>query len=245
MPTVHGVKQKLKAGEVVLALRPPITYSKSQLETALGKGSYDLVYIDGQHTAFSDDQLVSICGAAEELGMPVQFRIPHTRNTYLIGRYLDLGLSGILVPETVKPETVEEAVGYSYYPPIGYRSWGGGARFGTKRDGKTLGRSEYVPFWNEHVILGVQIESVEAVENVRSLIKPGLDYFAFGPSDLGFDLEQHPEYRFRTTDECTKYVVEQLKGTGIPCGTAIITEPHERQRYLDLGLTMFQESPRK
>lgn len=245
MSTVHGLKQKMKAGEVVLALRPPITYTKSQLETALGKGSYDLIYIDGQHTAFSDDQLVSICGAAEELGMPVQFRIPHTRNTYLIGRYLDMGLSAILVPETVKPETVEEAVGYSYYSPIGYRSWGGGARFGTKRDGKTLGRSEYVPFWNEHVVLGVQIESVEAVENVRSLIKPGLDYFAFGPNDLSFDLEQHPEYRFRTTDDCTKYVVEQLQGTGVPCGMAIVTEPEERQKYIDMGLTMFQENPRR
>ena len=49
--------------------------------------------------------------------MPVQFRIPHTRHTYLIGRYLDMGLSGILVPEVEDTAPAEEAVAYAYYPP--------------------------------------------------------------------------------------------------------------------------------
>ena len=31
----------------------------------------------------------------------------------------------------------------------------------------------------------------------------------------------------------------------MPCGMAIVTEPDERQKYLDMGLTMFQENPRK
>jgi len=244
MPTSKSLKQKIRDGDVVVALRPSIAISRSDLEKALSRSSYDLIYVDGQHTPFSDDQLVSITGMAEELGLPVQFRIPHTRHTYLIGRYLDMGLSGILVPEVEDPAVVDEAIHYAYYPPVGHRSWGGAARFGTTQNGKRLSTAEYVEFWNNHVVLSVQVESIAAVENARALAKPGVDYLAFGPSDLGLDLERHPEYRFRTTDDCTRYVAEQVKGTGVRLGMAIITEPDQRQKYIDMGLTMFQESPR-
>jgi len=245
MPSGKSLKQKIKDGDVVVALRPSITISRSELESALAKGSYDLVYIDGQHTPFSDDQLVAITSMAAEFGLPVQFRIPHTRHTYLIGRYLDMGLGGILVPEVESPDVVDEAIAYAYYPPVGRRSWGGAARYGTVQNGKRLSSSEYAAWWNDNVILSVQIESINAVENALSLAKPGVDYLAFGPSDLSFDLARHPEYRFKTSDECTRYVYEQVKDRGIRLGMAILTEPEERQKYLDMGLTMFQEAPRK
>lgn len=240
-----SLKQKIKDGDVVVALRPPITISKADFERALTKGTYDLVYIDGQHTPFSDDQLVAISAIAEEAGLPVQFRIPHTRNTYLIGRYLDMGLSGILVPEVEEPGPAEEAVAFAYYSPVGKRSWGGSARFGQVQDGKRLSQPEYVEFWNNHVVVSVQIESIKAVESAASLAVPGIDYLAWGPNDLGLDLKRNPDYRFKTTDECTKYVWEQVRDKGIKMGMAILTEPEERQKYIDMGMTMFQEAPRR
>lgn len=244
MSTARALKQRIKDGEVVVALRPPIAVGRGELEAALAKGTYDLIYIDGQHTAFSDDQIVAICGMAEELGLPVQFRIPHTRLTYLIGRYLDLGLSAILVPEVVDTATVDEAVAYSYYPPEGLRSWGGAARYGMRQAGRRRSNAEYAAWWNQHVVASVQIESIAAVERARELARPGIDYLAFGPNDLTFDLERHPEYRFRTADDCTRYVAEQVKGTGVRLGMAVITEPEQRDTYLEMGLTMFQEAPR-
>ena len=54
--------------------------------------------------------------------MPVQMRLPHTRHSYLVGRYLDMGLAGVLVPETVEVATVEEAIAFAYYPQVGKRS---------------------------------------------------------------------------------------------------------------------------
>ena len=239
-----SLKQKIKDGDVVVALRPPITISKADFEKALTKGSYDLVYIDGQHTPFSDDQLVAISAIAEEAGLPVQFRIPHTRNTYLIGRYLDMGLSGILVPEVEDTGAVDEAVAYAYYPPIGKRSWGGAARFGQVQDGKRLSQPEYVEFWNNHVVVSVQIESIKAVESAASLAVPGIDYLAWGPNDLGLDLKRNPGYHLKTSDDCTRYVWERVKGQGIKMGMAIVTEPDERQKYIDMGMIMFQEAPR-
>ncbi len=240
-----SLKQKIKDGDVVVALRPPITISKADFEKALTKGTYDLVYIDGQHTPFSDEQLVAISAIAAEAGLPVQFRIPHTRNTYLIGRYLDMGLSGILVPEVEEPGPAQEAVDYAYYSPVGKRSSGGAARFGLVQNGKRLSQSEYVDFWNQHVVVSVQIESIKAVEGAESLAVPGIDYLAWGPNDLGLDLKRNPDYKLKTSDECTKYVWERVKDKGIKMGMAILTEPDERQKYIDMGMTMFQEAPRK
>ncbi len=245
MSAAKALKQKIKDGEIVVALRPPITISPSDLEIALSKGKYDLIYIDGQHTPFNDDQLVAISAAAEKHGLGVQFRIPHTRNTYLIGRYLDMGLSGVLVPEVEETGPAEEAVAFAYYPPVGKRSWGGAARYGQVQDGKRLSQPDYVKFWNEHVIVSVQIESIKAVESAASLAVPGIDYLAWGPNDLGLDLKRNPDYKLKTSDECTKYVWDRVKDKGIKMGMAILTEPEERQKYIDMGMTMFQEAPRK
>jgi 2-keto-3-deoxy-L-rhamnonate aldolase RhmA len=244
MATGKSLKQKIKDGDVVVALRPSITISKADFEKALTKGSYDLVYIDGQHTPFSDDQLVAISAIAEEAGLPVQFRIPHTRHTYLIGRFLDMGLSGVLVPEVEDPAVAEEAAAFAYYAPVGKRSWGGAARYGQVQNGMRLSQPEYVEYWNNHVIVSVQIESIKAVESAAALAVPGIDYLAWGPNDLGLDLKRNPDYHLKTSDDCTRWVRDQLKGTGIRMGMAILTEPEEREKYLEMGMTMFQEAPR-
>jgi 2-keto-3-deoxy-L-rhamnonate aldolase RhmA len=236
------LKERIREGEVVVALRVPIETSRGQLEDALAKGTYDLIYIDGQHSAFSEAQLVAFCATAEELGLPVQMRIPHTQHTYLIGRYLDMGLSAVLVPEVIEVATVEEAVDYCYYPQAGHRSWGGAARYGTRTG--HMDRLAYAAWWNQHVVLGIQLESVEGITNARQLVRPGLDYVAFGPNDLSFSLEAHPTYPLRTVDDCMRNVADQLADSDVRLGMAVMTEPEDREKYLEMGITIYQEAPR-
>jgi len=211
---------------------------RNQLEDALARGEYDFLYIDGQHTAFSDDQLVAFCATAEALGLPVQFRIPHTRHTYLIGRYFDLGLTSVLVPEVDAEATVDEAVACAYYPPPGRRSWGGTARRGIQASRGQVERLTYAAWWNTRVVLAIQLESVEAIINARRLAKPGVDFVTFGPNDLLFSLEAHPEFPLRTVDACVRHVAGQLKDSvarlGVPASM-----PGEPERYLDMGATVF------
>ncbi|MFN2201985.1 MAG: aldolase/citrate lyase family protein, partial [Caldilineaceae bacterium] len=246
MPPHNMLKQQIRDGEVVVSLRVPIDIDRDALRIAVDKYPYNLVYLDGQHSPFTEPQLVEFCAFAEELGLPVQMRIPHTKCTHLIGRYLDFGLSAILVPEVLSRETMLEAVEYAYYPQFGRRSWGGDARFGLKAwDGRAPGRLEYAEWWNEHVVLAFQVESVAAVTLARQLAVPGVDYVAFGPNDLWFSLEGHPGFPLKTVDECMINVAEQLRGSGIRLGMAIMTAPEERQKYLDMGITVFQEAPRQ
>jgi 2-keto-3-deoxy-L-rhamnonate aldolase RhmA len=250
MSKTGSLKKRIHDGEIVVALRVPIETERDALEDALGKGDYDLIYLDGQHSPWTEFRLVEFCNTAEELGLPVQMRIPHTRNTYLIGRYLDLGLAGILVPEAVEEATVEEAIACAYYPQFGKRSVGGANRFGLSGRGTeggvpvAAGRVAYGEWWNEHVVLGIQLESVEAIDGARALAKPGLDYVAFGPNDLMYSLEGHPHYPLRTVDDCMRNVARQLEGTGVRLGMAVMTEPDARETYLEMGITIFQEAPR-
>ena len=243
MPPKNLLKQRIRNGEVVVALRMPIDVERSQVEFALSKGDYHLLYIDGQHTAYSDSEIVSFCSMAEDLCFPVQLRIPHTRHAHLVGRYMDMGLSSVMVPEVVDETTVDEAIAYTYYPQKGSRSWGGDARYGLKSWDGPVDRVEYAEWWNDFAVLGIQLESVDAISNAHSFAKSGVDYFAFGPNDLRFNLEGHPNYPIQDVDDCMRNVAEQVQGTGVRLGMHVTTEPEERGKYLDIGITIFQEVP--
>jgi 4-hydroxy-2-oxoheptanedioate aldolase len=243
MSTKKTLKERIQAGEVLVSLRASIDIERRQLESTLARGKYDFLYVDGQHTAFSDDQLVSFCAMAEEISLPVQLRIPHTRQAYLIGRFLDLGLMAIMVPLVEKESQVDMAISQSYYPQIGARSWGGVARRGLKDWGRAVDRLEYADWWNRRSVLAIQFETVDAISNAGKLAKAGVDYVAFGPNDLLFDLEGHPGYPLRTVDACMRNVNEQLRGSGIRLGMAVPTRPGQREKFLEMGITIFQEDP--
>ena len=232
------LRQRIKAGETLVALRGSLKTSKQELADIWATGRYDYIWIDGQHTAFSEQELVDYCSAAEELGIDVQLRLPHTRFAHLAGRYLDLGPSAVLVPEVMEVATVDDVIAYAYYPQMGRRSWGGLARRGL---GQNLDRLAYAEWWNSYVIVGIQVESVEAVTNVKNLAKPGISVVTFGPRDLSFSLEGHPAYPLQTVDDCMRNVATQLQGTDIRLAMGTPTLPSERDKYLEMGLTLFQE----
>lgn len=243
MSQTRTLRQRIQAGEVLVALRATVTMSQSQLAETWSKGKYDYIWIDGQHSAFSDQQLVDFCAAAEALAIDVQFRLPHTRHAYLAGRYFDLGPSAILVPEVMEQATVDDAIAYTYYPQQGRRSWGGPARRGLRSVARGMDRLTYAAWWNDYVVLGIQVESVEAVTNIRQLAKPGITVVTFGPNDLSFSLEGHPAYPLQNVDDCMRNVAAQLQGTGIRIAMGTATKPNERGKYLEMGVTLFQEDP--
>jgi staphyloferrin B biosynthesis citrate synthase len=237
------LRARIAAGEELVSLRGDIGWSKEQLAAAWGGGQYHLIWLDAQHSPYSDQQLVSFTGAAEQLGIPIQLRIPHTRDAHKVGRFFDLGISGALVPEVMEATTVRDALDFAYYGPVGRRSWGGANRLGVRSRAAPSARREYAAWWNETVLLSIQIESVETVTNIARLVRPGITHVTWGPNDLEFSLEAHPEYPLRTVDGCMKNVAEQLQGTGIRIAMGTTTTEAERQKYRELGVTIFLAAP--
>ena len=235
--TQPNLKQRIHRGETVVGLQVPISTEPDHVRGILDKQTYDFIHVDGQHSPFDEKELFAFCEALDELGIPILLRIEHTRNAYLAGNYLDLGPSGIEIPQVELESTVDEAIGGMYYPPIGIRSWGE-PRQGP---GVPTDRVEYAQWWSKYGMLILQLESVDAVTNARQLAKKGVDCLSFGPNDLDFSIEMHPHYPIKSVDECVRHVAEQLADCSI--AVCFRTNPDTRQRYADLGVTFFIEPP--
>ena len=54
------LRQRVRDGEVLVALRGSLNTTKSQLADIWATGRYDYIWIDGQHTAFSEESLVAL-----------------------------------------------------------------------------------------------------------------------------------------------------------------------------------------
>jgi 2-keto-3-deoxy-L-rhamnonate aldolase RhmA len=238
-----NLRARIAAGEELVMMRGDISWSKEQLAAACGDGKCDFIWLDSQHSPYSDQQLISFTASAEQLGIPVQLRIPHTREAHKVGRFFDLGISGALVPEVMDSATVQDALDFAYYGPLGRRSWGGANRVGLRSGTAPSSRRDYARWWNETVLLSIQIESVEAVTNITRLVRPGITHVTWGPNDLEFSLDLHPDYPLKTVEACMQNVAEQLQGSGIRISMGTATRSDERQKYRDLGVTIFQSAP--
>ena len=145
-----NLKQRIRDGDQVLGVSVPINPDRDRLERILSKDNYYFVSIDSQHSAYNEDTLAQFCGMASDIGIPVQFQIKNTRHAYLVGNHLDLGPSGIEIPQVEDETTVDEALDYFYYPQRGIRSWGGVHRYGID---ETPDRLDYATAWKHiHII---------------------------------------------------------------------------------------------
>ncbi len=116
MSEMTSLKQRIRNGEIIIGVSTPIDIKKNELEDILGRDTYGFVSVDSQHSPYSEERLVAFCAMAEEMGIPVQFRIKHTRHAYLIGNILDLGPLAIEVPLVEEEAIVDEALSTFYYP---------------------------------------------------------------------------------------------------------------------------------
>ena len=239
MATEMSLKERIRSGNIVVGVAASLDSDRSTLEQILSKDTYSFITIDSQHSPYNEEKLVSFCRMSEELGFPVQFRIKNTRQAYLIGNILDLGPLGIEVPLVEEESVVDEALDVFYYPQMGHRSWGGAARYGisVRED-----RLEYAEWWNANGILCLQMETLRGGDNARKLAKKGVDCLTWGPADLSFDMEAHPQHPFQSVDECLRNVLHQLEGTDIRISFRNVT-PDQRQKYIDMGITVFMERP--
>src|SRR5205085_3685350 len=108
---------------------------------------------------------------------------------------LDIGADGIIAPLVRSADDVRRAVAACRYPPDGIRGYGPKRASGFGR----LGGPEYCRLANESIIVVVQIEHIDAVNNLDEILAvPGLTSVLMGPQDLAGSMGHmgqptHPE----------------------------------------------------
>ena len=174
----------------------------------LSQAGYDFVLVDNQHGAWDDGSTMlavrSIC-----LGPAVPMARVRQNDYAAIGRLLDSGMLGIVVPMVNSAEEAQAAAYAARYPPRGGRSAG---PFGAGFYG-----ADYARQVDDEVFLAVQIETAQAVHRAEDILAvEGVDGCWVGPGDLantmGVDLNT-PEGR-QAHESAIMEVLEACRRTG-------------------------------
>jgi 4-hydroxy-2-oxoheptanedioate aldolase len=163
--------------------------SESTLEL-FGRLGYDYVGIDTQHTVLSDAQAAVLVRRLAQAAFAVLVRVP-ANSAPAIGRVLDAGADGVIVPMVSTEEEARAAVAACRYPPEGVRSFGPmRADLGLELAGIERRASCFV-----------MIETSEGLANVDAICAvPSLAGVYIGPADLSIGLGLDPMAAF-TTDQ--------------------------------------------
>ena len=158
------------------------TASATTAEVCAAAG-FDWLLLDLEHGAGGEEQVRDVVPAAGGYGVPTVVRVESAERIRM-GRVLDLGAAGVMLPRMDSAAQVAEAIGHLRYPPQGDRgvaTYNRACRFGL--DPAALDRA------NDEVLVVVQIESRAAVEAVDEIAAvDGVDVLFIGPRDLTHDL---------------------------------------------------------
>jgi len=238
---MKDLKQLIANGEQLVGCSIRYGSNKEDIEKLLDYYDYDFICVDSQHSPTNEDYLMKICEAAYELDKPIHYRIDHRRHAYLIGNYLDHGPTIIEVPQSEDFHLVREARDNFYYRPEGVRSWGGAGRPSGKNE-IDQGMLAYPKWWNKTGVLMIQLESLNAVNNIPTFSLEGVDCFSWGPGDLGIDRNFHPEHPFaKTNDTAIEHAVKLCEENG----KKLCVRHYDRtlrNKFFDLGATILMES---
>lgn len=179
----ESLKARVRAGQVLLGawcMSPGALTAE-----ALGGAGFDWVLVDMQHGCMDYETALEMIRAIDLSGAAPIVR-PPWNDPGIIGRVLDAGAMGVIVPMIQSAEDARRAVDACLYPPAGRRSFGP-IRVAL-RDG---------PFYfanaNEKVLVIPMIETAEALANVDAIAHtPGVDALFVGPFDLSIALGLSP-----------------------------------------------------
>jgi 2-dehydro-3-deoxyglucarate aldolase/4-hydroxy-2-oxoheptanedioate aldolase len=146
-----------------------------------GLAGFDWAVIDLEHGAATEADLLALLYAAETTPMAPVVRA-QSAERLRVGRALDLGAAGIMLPQLQSIDDVREAVRYLRYPPAGVRGVAlrtRGAALGT------VGHADLARVINERVVGIVQIETPRMVADAAGIAAlDEVDVLFVGPADL-------------------------------------------------------------
>ena len=155
-----------------------ITLPTPAIAEIFSSAGFDWLFVDLEHSAMSIKDVEIILQTATPR-TPCVVRVPSNDGVW-IKKALDIGAAGIILPNVCTTEEAERAVQLCKYPPEGARSVGI-----ARAQGYGDKFQEYVSSANDDIAVIIQVEHIDAVENIQNLIKvPGIDSLFIGPYDL-------------------------------------------------------------
>jgi len=216
MPMAATFRSRLVAREVLYGAWSVIPSALSV--RLLAAAGLDYVVIDLQHGGAAESDLPAMTSAIRLAGATPIARVRHA-HTADIGRALDLGCEGVIVPNIDSAAGARQAASAVRYPPAGHRSAGG-----------VLAAAE--PFCL------VMAESADAVAELEATLAiDGVDGLYVGPGDLSLSLGCEPDPDDPVLNRALQRVWLACAAAGKPVGVHA-TDGTTARRYRGAGCTL-------
>ena len=191
-------------------------------------GGVDWVLLDLEHGGAGEDLVGPTVVAGMAYGIPTLVRV-ESMERIRIGRALDSGASGVMIPRIETPEQVSAVVKHMSYPPFGDRgvaTYNRSAKWGRDLSGLTQ---------KSKAACIIQIETLKALENVEAIAKiDGADLLFVGPLDLSFALGVPRDFKSPKFLEATAKVVAAAKANNKVAGI-LAADATAAQTFIDQG----------
>lgn len=210
-----------------------VSYAHPSITETFAQAGFDFIAIDMEHSTITVDQaqrIIAACQAEGTLCLPR----PVSQSNDWIKPLLECGADGMLIQMVNTPEEVENLLSHIKYPPEGRRSFGVSRAQGYGFDFDT-----YLQSWNDSSSLIIQVESIEAVNNIDDLLAfDDVDGVMVGPYDISGSLGVPGQLSHPDVIEASKTVINACRAHEKSCGTQIVdATPANAQALFDLGYT--------
>jgi 4-hydroxy-2-oxoheptanedioate aldolase len=196
------------------------SHPNPSLTEMAGMCGYDFVMFDAEHGIFSETDYLHAFQAAAAARLLAMVRLARHDDTHSLGRYLDMGVQAIVVPNVSTAEQAHTLVRAMEYPPAGTRGSGASLHRAT-RYGMDLAADLKAP--RSGASLLVIIESALGVTNADEILAvDGLDGVIIGPSDLSADLGCSGDF----SQPVYAQAVARIEHAAVARGKLLGTAPH-------------------
>ena len=149
-----SLKQRLRNGEQVLGTMVA-TFASPDIGKILKSCGFDFFIIDCEHGSFTTREAANIIAVARGAEIPALVRIPEMRREHAL-KFMEMGASGLLLPNTETAEQARMLVDCAKYAPLGHR---GVSLSRPHTDFCKVSGAQYMPRANDETLLMCQIES--------------------------------------------------------------------------------------
>jgi len=184
------------------------------------EAGFDALLIDREHSALNHETIMDHIRVARALGFPCMVRV--AEDTYHeLNRTLDQAPDGVFVPRVKTREQVERILRTVKYPPLGMRGLAGSTCPVSKYRGWSRGVVEQIETVNRNTVVGIQIETAEALERLDEILSvKGVDMAVVGPDDLGMNLGLPGQLESKPYLDAVQRVIAACDKCGVLPGVA-------------------------
>jgi 2-dehydro-3-deoxyglucarate aldolase len=174
------------------------------------RSGFDWVWLDGEHGQI-DARTAAVHAALYRGRMRCLARIPD-HSAFTIGRFLDAGVDGLIIPQVHSAEQLAALLDSCFYPPRGRRGIGVAAANGYGADmAAYIAAPPYSIF--------AQVETIGALAEVEQLLsQPRLGGLMVGPYDLSGALGHLGDVAHPDVQQAIARILAACRAAGKPCG---------------------------